>query len=68
IVKEQVRRGFQLTVARWRILRFPLFESSLYFRFPHRLLNEAFLTRRPVYRCSVSVVAHYRELLEPDKT
>ncbi|WP_212636700.1 hypothetical protein, partial [Salmonella enterica] len=68
IVKEQVRRGFQLTVARWRILRFPLFESSLYFRFPHRLLNEAFLTRRPVCRCSVSVVAHYRELLEPDKT
>ncbi|WP_228381926.1 hypothetical protein, partial [Salmonella enterica] len=53
---------------RWRILRFPLFESSLYFRFPHRLLNEAFLTRRPVCRCSVSVVAHYRELLEPDKT
>ncbi|HHS7511980.1 TPA: hypothetical protein ACTPQ8_004707, partial [Salmonella enterica] len=68
IVKEQMRRGLQLTVARWRILRFPLFESSLYFRFPHTLLNEAFLTRRPVCRCSVSVVAHYRELLEPDKT
>ncbi|EBN9304945.1 hypothetical protein D3J74_07285 [Salmonella enterica] len=31
-------------------------------------LNEAFLTRWPVCRCSVSVVAHYRELLEPDKT
>ncbi|ROI40430.1 hypothetical protein, partial [Escherichia coli] len=30
--KEQLRRGFQLTVARWRILRFPLSESTLNFR------------------------------------
>ncbi len=34
-----------------------LFESNaLFFAFSPRLLNEAFLTRRPVCRCSVSVI------------
>ncbi|MEH5100208.1 hypothetical protein, partial [Atlantibacter hermannii] len=56
--KEQLRRGFQLTVARWRILRFPLSESTLNFRI--------FLFHRRRYfvmlfTCSVSMEAHYRE-------
>ncbi|QUJ07398.1 hypothetical protein KCP70_04570 [Salmonella enterica subsp. enterica] len=41
-----------------------LFLSQAFiFAFLTGLLNEL-LTRRPVCRCSVSVVAHYRELLE----
>ncbi|MCW9306773.1 hypothetical protein, partial [Klebsiella pneumoniae] len=66
IVKEQLQRGFQLTVARSRIIRFPHSESSPYFAFLCQFLALNFtaktlLTRRLVCRCSVSVEAHYRE-------
>ncbi|MCW9405987.1 hypothetical protein N5I72_17855, partial [Klebsiella variicola] len=66
IVKEQLQRGFQLTVARSRIIRFPHAESSAYFAFLCRFSALNFiagtpLTRRLACRCSVSVEAHYRE-------
>ncbi|HGO4289161.1 TPA: hypothetical protein MB333_001086, partial [Klebsiella quasipneumoniae subsp. similipneumoniae] len=66
IVKEQLQRGFQLTVARSRIIRFPHSESSPYFAFLCRFsalnfIDETLLTRRLACRCSVSVEAHYRE-------
>ncbi len=56
-----------LNVARWRILRFPLQSQAFIFAFLREVLVRTPLTRRPVCRCSVSVVAHYRELFLPDK-
>lgn len=57
-----------LTVARWRILRFPLSESTVYFQvFSAGILRRTPLTRRLVCRCSVSVEAHYREFFGSDK-
>ncbi|WP_237718723.1 hypothetical protein, partial [Cronobacter malonaticus] len=53
-----VRRGLQPAVARWRILRFPLSESTLNFRiflFPTYRRCVMFLIS------AVSMEAHYRE-------
>ncbi|EPR6940503.1 TPA: hypothetical protein ACRVHR_002938, partial [Escherichia coli] len=48
------------TLSRYRVKHlFLLFSAEILWRTP--------LTRRRVCRCSVSVVAHYRELFRPDK-
>ncbi|ANK04406.1 hypothetical protein WLH_03145 [Escherichia coli O25b:H4] len=49
------------------IIRFPATESSIFLLFSVEILRRTPLTRRRVCRCSVSVVAHYRELFRPDK-
>ncbi|EBJ2679085.1 hypothetical protein DRB37_23870 [Salmonella enterica] len=53
-------RGVHITLSRFRVKR-------LFSLFSVRFWSEPPLTRRPVCRCSVSVVAHYRELFLPDK-
>ncbi|EAB1454533.1 hypothetical protein D6X60_15915, partial [Escherichia albertii] len=52
-------RGVYNTLSRYRVKYFLLFSV--------RILRRILLTRRRVCRCSVSVVAHYRELFRPDK-
>ncbi len=42
-------------------------QSAAIDAFPAEVLRRTPLTRRRVCRCSVSVVAHYRELFRPDK-
>ncbi|ANK04533.1 hypothetical protein WLH_03272 [Escherichia coli O25b:H4] len=49
------------------IIRFPATESSIFLLSSVEILRRTPLTRRRVCRCSVSVVAHYRELFRPDK-
>ncbi|PBS21463.1 hypothetical protein A7H83_22845, partial [Escherichia coli] len=46
---------------------FPLQSQAFIFAFSAGILRRTPLTRRRVCRCSVSVVAHYRELFRPDK-
>ncbi|PEI19444.1 hypothetical protein CRM84_18890 [Escherichia coli] len=46
---------------------FPLQSQAFIFAFSVGILRRTPLTRRRVCRCSVSVVAHYRELFRPDK-
>ncbi|EPN9366103.1 hypothetical protein ACT47M_004189, partial [Cronobacter muytjensii] len=53
-----VRRGFQPAVARWRILRFPLSESTLNFR----IFLSSLRLFREVLHIAVSMEAHYRDL------
>ncbi|EFK17426.1 hypothetical protein HMPREF9541_00150 [Escherichia coli MS 116-1] len=53
-----MRRGFQLTVARWRILRFPLSESTLNFRI---FFSSLFRPSCEVFHVVVSTEAHYRD-------
>ncbi|OYL39349.1 hypothetical protein CI771_08180, partial [Escherichia coli] len=52
-------RGVHNTLSRYRVKHFFAFSAGILRRIP--------LTRRRVCRCSVSVVAHYRELFRPDK-
>ena len=47
------------TLPRYRVKHFLLFSVEI--------LRRTSLTRRRACRCSVSVVAHYRELFRPDK-
>ncbi|HHQ9004227.1 TPA: hypothetical protein ACSV9Q_002549, partial [Escherichia coli] len=46
---------------------FPLKSQAFIFAFSAGILRRTPLTRRRACRCSVSVVAHYRELFRPDK-
>ncbi|HHC4761442.1 TPA: hypothetical protein ACN6Z6_002578, partial [Escherichia albertii] len=66
-VKEQLRRGFQLTVAEVAYITLSRYRVKHFLLFSVRILRRILLTRRRVCRCSVSVVAHYRELFRPDK-
>ncbi|EOJ7558840.1 hypothetical protein ACKAXX_004335, partial [Escherichia coli] len=52
-------QGVNNTLSRYRVKHFLLFSVEILRRTP--------LTRQRVCRCSVSVVAHYRELFRPDK-
>ncbi|WP_269975718.1 hypothetical protein, partial [Dickeya lacustris] len=60
IVKEQCDRP-EPAVARWRILRFPIHEESTF------IFVSSSLTPRCVAAVAVSVEAHYRDFLRPDK-
>ncbi|HHK8905836.1 TPA: hypothetical protein ACQZB7_003878, partial [Escherichia coli] len=53
-------RGVHNTLSRYRV-------KHLFLLFSVEILRRTPLTRRRVCRCSVSVVAHYRELFRPDK-
>ncbi|HII2250813.1 TPA: hypothetical protein ACYZ04_004220, partial [Escherichia coli] len=53
-------RGVHNTLSRYRVKHLFLLSSF-------EILRRTPLTRRRVCRCSVSVVAHYRELFRPDK-
>ncbi|MBN6449607.1 hypothetical protein, partial [Escherichia coli] len=46
---------------------FPLQSQAFIFAFSVGILRRTPLTRRRVCRCSVSVVAHYRESAQEDK-
>ncbi|WP_205852957.1 hypothetical protein, partial [Escherichia coli] len=59
-VKEQCRFAFSQRRGVC-IIRFPATESSIFLLFSVEILRRTPLTRRRVCRCSVSVVAHYRE-------
>ncbi|WP_247011014.1 hypothetical protein, partial [Escherichia coli] len=52
--------GVHNTLSRYRVKHLFLLSSV-------EILRRTPLTRRRVCRCSVSVVAHYRELFRPDK-
>ncbi|EBN8657913.1 hypothetical protein D1X37_21785, partial [Salmonella enterica] len=59
--------SFFLSGAGCAYYAFPLQSQAFIFAFLREVLVRTPLTRRPVCRCSVSVVAHYRELFLPDK-